>query len=112
MCDKHIQIKDLLSDPEKLKTKKPFTRGVDFSHCGRNRSQNTAEIGHTVSATLPTYRRKVVTQEQFMTELDPDSHLVLFDENIPSICVKIADGDYRDVKYHKAAIPIQKQIKN
>ena len=112
MQDYKLQIKDLLSDPEKLKTKKPFTRGVDFSHCGRNRSQNTAEIGHTVSATLPTYRRKVVTQEQFMTELDPDSHLVLFDENIPSICVKIADGDYRDVKYHKAAIPIQKQIKN
>lgn len=107
-----LQVQELLSDPEKLKTKKPFTRGVDFSHCGCNRSQATAEIGHTVSATLPVYRRKVVTQEQFMAELDPSAHLVLFDENIPSICVKIADGDYRDVKYHKAAIPIQKQIKN
>lgn len=106
------QIKELLSDPEKLKTKKPFTRGVDFSHCGCNSHQTTSEIGHTVTASLPVYRRKIVTQEQFLTELDPMAHNVLFDENIPSICVKIADGDYRDVKYHKAAIPIQKQIKN
>ena len=106
------QIKLLLSDPDKLKTKKPFTRGADLAHAGRNTDRRYVEIGESVDAYLPNYRSKVVSQEQFMLELDPNCHSVLFDENIPSLCVKVADGDYRDVKYQKMAIPIQKCLKN
>jgi len=106
------EIKRLLSEPDKLKTKKPFTRGADRGRCGCNPRRATVEIGEKVDATLPYYHSIVVTQEQFVNELDPNCHDVLFDENIPSICVKIADNDYRDVKYRKMAIPLQKCIKN
>lgn len=104
------QINELLQDPHKLKKKKPFTRGArrDSSRA----SERYVEIGHTVDANIPHYHYEVVTQEQFMRELDPNCHDVLFDENIPSICVKIADGDYRDIKYRKMAIPFQRNIKN
>ena len=37
---------------------------------------------------------------------------VLFDDNIPSICVKVARDDYREIKYTKMAIPLQRLIKN
>ena len=106
------EIEKLLSEPDKLKVKKPFTRGADLAHVGRNTDRRYVEIGESVDAYLPNYRSKVVSQEQFMLELDPNCHSVLFDENIPSLCVKVADGDYRDVKYQKMAIPIQKCLKN
>lgn len=112
MQDYKEQIRDLLSDPDRLKRKKPFTRGADLAHAGRNTDRRYVEIGESVDAYLPNYRSKVVSQEQFMLELDPNCHSVLFDENIPSLCVKVADGDYRDVKYQKMAIPIQKCLKN
>lgn len=103
-------IKRLLSDPDKLRTKPPFTRGAS-----RDRMPNhdyKAEIGKSVSATLPVYDRIIVPQERFLRELDPNCHDVLFDENIPSICVKVNDGSYRDIKYSRMAIPIQRVIKN
>ena len=108
--DYRVEINELLKDPQKLKKKKPFTRGAkrNFSRAG----DTYVEMGQMTDALLPTYHYEVVTQEQFMRELDPNCHDVLFDENIPSICVKIADGDYRDIKYRKMAIPFQRNIKN
>lgn len=103
-------ITELLSDPNKLKVKKPFTRGADRGYSPIY--PETAEIGESISATLPTYKYYVVPQEQFMRELDPRCHDVLFDENIPSICVKVEDGGYRDIKYNRMAIPIQRIIKD
>ena len=103
-------INDLLSDPDKLRQKRPFTRGA--SRDGRSRKQPVIQVGQTVIADLPDYRSRVVSQETFMRELDPNCHDVLFDENIPSICVKIDDNEYRDVKYTRMAIPIQSVIKN
>lgn len=104
------QINELLKDPQKLKQKKPFTRGADRSRglC----DGKYVEMGGSLEAVLPNYRFEVIPQEQFMRELDANCHDVLFDENIPSICVKIADGDYRDIKYQKMAIPFQRNIKN
>lgn len=100
----------LLKDPEKLKQKKPFTRGADRGYMPT--MQKMAEVGEKITAQLPTYREYVVAQEQFRRELDPTCHDVLFDENIPSICVKVADNDYRDVKYSRMAIPLQRLIKD
>lgn len=103
-------INSLLSSPEKLKTKKPFTRGADRS-CIPTYPENV-EIGESISVSLPTYKPYVVPQEQFMRELDPRCHDVLFDDNIPSICVKVKDGGYREIKYNRMALPIQRNIKN
>lgn len=103
-------IRDLLSDPKKLKQKKPFTRGSDSSvlpNCPSN-----VELNETIEAYIPTYKREVVTQEQFMRELDVNCHDVLFDDNIPSICLKTKNNGYQEVKFSKMAVPFQRNIKN
>lgn len=110
MLDYKEQIKSLLSDPERLKQKKPFTRGAKYTEPPFDKK--TISIGSSVSAPLPMYEKKIVPQERFLRELDPNCHDVLFDENIPSICVKVSDNDYRDVKYNRMAVPLQQLIKS
>ncbi|MBQ3991050.1 MAG: phage portal protein, partial [Bacteroidales bacterium] len=96
---------------ELLLRKKPFTRGAD-NDSDETHDGETIGINGTIIARLPKYKRRIVSQERFMRELDPNCHDCLFDENIPSICVKIADNDFRDIKYTRTAIPFQKIIRN
>ena len=102
------QVSALLRNPDALRVKKPFTRGADRSYMPT--VKEFAELTEKVSAHLPRYRKKTVTQEQFARELDTYCHDVLFDDNIPSFCVKLDDGNYYDVVYKKVALPIQKII--
>ena len=103
-------ILDLLNDPEKLKTKKPFTRAVVRDRLPQE--GDTIDVACRVSAHLPSIQYHIVPQEVFLKELNPLSHDVLFDENIPSICVKVNDGGYREIKYERMAIPFQKNIRD
>ena len=109
MLEYEILIKELLSNPEKLKLKKPFTRGLTPLNGLLNTEVSANE---NLYARLPSYRRQVVTQERFLMELDPNSHACLFDDNIPPICVKNKNGDYSNIEFKKMAVPIQKIIKN
>lgn len=97
-----------MANPQTLLQKEPFTRGVDNEEAVYTESSVTAN--GTVEARLPRFRRKIVTQDQFMRELDPASHDCLFDVNIPSICVKMKDGNFYEVKYEKQAMPFQRMI--
>ena len=106
------QIKELLSDPIKLKQKKPFTRGADTNVESGHGGVHTVNIGDTMEANLPNYRRYVVSQEQFLKELDPRCHDVLFNENLPSICVKMKRGGFQEIKFERMAIAFQKLIKS
>lgn len=101
-------VMDLISNPNKLIEKKPFTRGAD-RRCSSNYS-STNDIGEKREATLPCYKEYIIDQETFRRELDVYCHDVLFDDNIPSICVKVSDGGYRDIVYKKQALPLQKMI--
>ena len=103
-------IKELLSDPHKLKQKKPFTRGADVSV--EPSTPRDVDLNDTIEAYLPRYRKEIVTQEEFMKELDPATHSVLFDDNIPSICLKTNDNGYQEIKFSKMAVPFQRNIKN
>lgn len=102
------QVQALLRNPDALREKKPFTRGADRSYAPT--VKDFADLTEKVSAHLPRYRKKTVTQEQFARELDTYCHDVLYDDNIPSFCVKLDDGNYYDVVYKKVALPIQKII--
>lgn len=106
-----ILVESLLKDPDKLRKKRPFTRGVERDYAGYKDGVGIS-IGEKIDAATPTIKRKNVSQDTFIRELDPYSHDVLDDENLPSICVKIADGDYREVKHARMAIPIQRLIKD
>lgn len=105
-------INELLADPNRLKTKKPFTRGSERDRAIARMSSNTSGIGEMREVNPPRYRRYIVPQEQYLRELDPYCHDVLFNENLPSICVKIADNDYRDIVFDRTAIPFQRLIKD
>ena len=107
----------LLADPERLLMKKPFTRGMDIEPSVSDRLHNilsgkSVEIGGMTRARLPRVRLYTVTQEQFAAELDPDCHKVLFDQNIPSITMKLQDGSWATIEYKKMSVPFQRMIKN
>lgn len=104
-------VDELLKHPDKMLTKKPFTRGYVSDNLSL---PNNGEVGVNESVSVHPHRQKlrIVSQHTFERELDPNSHDVLFDENIPSLCVKVQDGDYREVKYKRMSVPIQRMIKN
>ncbi|MBP5461411.1 MAG: phage portal protein [Lachnospiraceae bacterium] len=100
----------MLAHPEELIKKKPFTRGSD-SACQDNENED-ANVGETVTATLPDFSRKIISQARYLAELDPACHDVLFDDNIPSITAKVGENQYVEIKFRKLAIPFQKMILN
>lgn len=104
------QISYLISHPEELIKKKPFTRGAERSSA-LSYEGKPIDIIDSICAKLPSYKEYVVSQERFMRELDPYCHDVLFDDNIPSLCVKLSDGGYQEIKFTKMPIPFQKCIK-
>lgn len=108
MMDYEQKIAELLKDPEKLMTKKPFYRGGEYSMPIRNKK---ACVGEMVKEPLPSIRWNVIPQAQFLMELDPNCHKVLNDDNIPSITQKI-NGKYTTIQYSRMAIPFQQIIKN
>lgn len=103
-------IKELLSSPQKLIKKKPFTRGF-VRECA-SAKEFSIGVGESFEAVIPRTRLKVVSQDTFLRELDPNAHNVLFDDNIPSFCVKLRDGNVNEIKHEKVAIPFQKLIKD
>ena len=105
------QIEYLINHPEELIKKKPFTRGSD-KLSDLPKGGNAIELGEVRTAELPSIEKREVTQARFLAELDPDCHDVLFDDNIPSITQKLADGSYIELEFKKMAVPFQKMIRN
>lgn len=105
--------KELLDSPEKLMQKKPFYREVyetkGVSGCG---FLSDRYLNDTITAEPTSMRVVPVSQDRFLLELNPDSHDVMFDENIPSITMKLKNGGWADLKFKRVAIPFQKLIKN
>lgn len=109
------QIESLLAQPENLLKKKPFYREVtsrDGMPISSALDGATVDLTGTVSVNLPNIRKKIVSQSQFMEELDVYSHKVLFDDNIPSFTVKLNKGGFLDIDQYRLAIPFQRLILN
>lgn len=100
-------VKTLLKERVKLLQRKPFTRGGTVPSGGKTPK---VAAGGKVAAALPRIRKQVITQDQYISELDPYMHSVLFDENIPSICVKLSNDSMKEMKFMKTAIPFQQSI--
>lgn len=103
------QIEALLSNPELLKKKKPFSRVYEEKHSVDTKEVNLNEM---TDAKLPGLIRNIVSQDQFILELEPSSHNIYYDENIPSICVKLSNGRIRDIQFKRTGIPFQRIIKD
>lgn len=108
------KIDELLANPDLLIKKKPFTRGVkdNIAQAMNILMPRSVDVNEMIDAEVPRFKRDVVRQSQFLKELDTDSHKVLFDDNIPSITMKMKDGRYLEIEYKKMAVPFQRIIRN
>ena len=111
MATRDEKKKGFLLNPSTLLYKEPFKRGIDRVS---NSYESTAENNERVQVALPRISYTTVTQEKFLEELDPMSHEVLDDVNVPSICVKLQGkkSAYQEIKYKRTALPIQRNIKD
>lgn len=104
-------IETLLGNPDLMLQKKPFTRGVNSAEMRDSTDGQNVQLTERRTAVLPKMRKRIISQERFARELDPKCHDVIFDENIPSICVKVEDGGYRELKFMRFGLPMQERIR-
>ena len=100
------RIEQLLADPDKLLYKKPFTRGGEL----RTSSESTTDLNTLSRVSLPDITRTIVTQEEFLSELDPKCHKILFDKNVPVMTAILQDGTQTIIEMQKSALAIQQRV--
>lgn len=101
----------LLSHPDELLKKKPFFRGSSTPIPDEMNDGDEMDITGKIRAVTPKVDKTVVSQSRFLKELDPDSHDVMFDDNLPSVCVKLKGGDFYEIKFKRMGIPYQQRIR-
>lgn len=102
---------ELLNSPSELIKKKPFFRGYDREYLSTDCIEHLS-VGQEVVAKLPQLKKRIVTQDLFATELDQFSHSVLYDGNVPALCMKLDDGSFQEIKFEKLSVPIQQMLVN
>lgn len=100
----------LLADRDRLLSKKPFMRGGEAGFTSPVEGFDVRQ-GARITAVLPKYRKYVVTQDRFVKELDPNCHDVIFDDNLPSICMKVSEGNFVELKFKRLGLGIQEEIR-
>lgn len=105
------QIIALISNPDKLLQKAPFYRGYDMDNKMYWKfPKKSIGLNETVQASIPRIKKRIVTQDEFLMELEPHNHKVLYDQNIPSITMKLDNGGWAEIEYKKMAVSFQKNI--
>lgn len=102
-------VQELLANPDKLLMKKPFYREVDVRTPSLT---GVVNVGGKTSVKLPNIRFVVVDQSQFLQELNVNSHKVLSDDNIPSVCVKTRSNGFVEIEEVRIALPYQETIRD
>lgn len=90
--------------------KKPFLRGTSSVSLNDTSDGQSAKTVYRREAILPNISKQIVSQERFAKELDPNCHDVIFDDNLPSICVKVSDESYQEIKFKRFGIALQERI--
>ena len=104
-------IDNFLQHPDLMLQKKPFTRGISNAAMYDKSEGASVSLTERRTAVLPKMRKQLISQERFARELDPECHDVIFDDNIPSVCVKVDDGGYKELKFLKFGLPFQERIR-
>ena len=89
----------LLTHTDELLQKKPFLRGSESYEVNDTYDGETSTTTNTFRVSAPRTEKRVVSQERFLKELDPECHEVMFDTNLPSICVKLQSGSFVELKF-------------
>lgn len=103
-------INNFISNPNLLLLKKPFLRGTESICLNDSTDGLSIKTSYRREAVLPNVSKRIVSQERFAKELDPNCHNVIFDTNLPSICVKLDDGGYQEIEYKHFGLPMQRRI--
>lgn len=101
----------LLAHIDELLKKKPFFRGSSTPIPDELKDGDDMQVTCKMRATTPRVEKTVVSQSRFLKELDPNSHEVMFDENLPSVCVKVKGGGIYEIKFKRMGIPYQQRIR-
>lgn len=103
-------VASLLQNPDKLLQKKPFYRAVTVTVTSDTPSSTS--ICGKIPVKLPKIDCEVIPQSQYLKELNVGSHTVLFDANIPSVCVKNTNGEFLEIEEVRMALPYQETIRD
>lgn len=99
----------LLAEPEKMLMKEPFKRGGERT---KRRESGTIQGNDKVRIEKEPKTYQIISQDEYLDELNPAMHKVLVDENVPHICIKTSDGGFREIEHKKVALPYQVNIKD
>lgn len=105
-------INSFIANPNRLLLKKPFTRGCETFSINDTLDGSDVRTNCLKEAKLPEIHKRIVSQERFAKELDPNCHDVIFDDNLPSICVKVSEDSYQEIKFKRFGISLQARIKD
>lgn len=107
------QVDYLLQHVDELLMKKPFFRGGSSPFPDdyyARREADDVDVNTKFRAQIPSVKKDPISQAQYLLELDPQTHEIMFDENIPSVCMKLSNGTYKEMKMTRMGIPFQKRI--
>lgn len=90
--------------------KKPFTRGAKTFSVSDSDDGTIAYTTERKEALLPEVEVRIVSQERYLKELAPESHGIIYDDNVPTICVKRNDGRYQEIEFKRFGLALQQRI--
>lgn len=101
----------LLTHTDELLSKIPFFRGNTSPGVDDEMDGEVYATATKLRVNTPRVEKKVVSQERFLRELDPECHDVMFDANIPSICVKLENGNFHELQFKRMGLPYQIRLR-
>lgn len=99
--------KELLLDPAKLLFKKPFVRGVNDEYI-RIYNQDTFDDDALV-AQIPSFTGRTISQAQYLLELDPNSHAIMFNTDLPRLSSN-PQATWDEANPYRASFSLQAEI--
>lgn len=102
-----ITKEQFLNDPVKLLHKKPFVRGVNDEFVRIYRQDVMDDT--SLVAEVPSYTGKTISQAQYLLELDPNSHAIMFNDDIPRLSGN-PNARWDEANPYRASFSFQSQI--
>lgn len=102
-----IDKKAYLDSPDKLLYKKPFTRGADSALIESYRYD--AILDNPTFAHIPDFTGKVISQTQYLLELDPNSHAIVYNDDLPRLSSN-PNATWDEANPYRASFAFQSQI--
>lgn len=102
-----INKETFLSAPDKLLYKKPFTRGANEDYI-RIYKQDVFDDSNLI-AEIPAFTGRTISQAQYLLELDPNSHAIMFNDDLPRLSSN-PNASWDEANPYRASFSFQSQI--